>query len=162
MTLASELNSVHLLAPGVKITSYRHRQDPYRPYFMLLEDATYSYCQDIPGLRRKWEYAMKLILECINYDEHNWSVNCDFKTPSNKFGYDISGKENCTQPSSLKVISTPNNRLVDENAEKENSPQPSTSKESMPSDPPVNNIALIDDDEEENNVHSQQSTSKVI
>lgn len=128
MTLASELRSVNVLAPGVKVTSYKYRQEPYMPYFMLSEDATYAYCQDIPGLINEmgicnynpslWRlfidsstrslkvvllfenssvkpvplmYAlgmhesydtMKLILERISYDEHNWRVNCDFKVLS--------------------------------------------------------------------------------
>lgn len=125
MVLASELKSVSVLAPGVKITAYKHRQDRYMPYFLLSEDATYAYCHDIPGLMKemglskydpaKWRlfidastrsmkvvllfenssikpvpimYAvgmnesyetMKLILDRINYDVHNWRVNCDFK-----------------------------------------------------------------------------------
>lgn len=41
MALASELNNAHVLAPGVKITAYKHRQDPYMPFFLLSDCATY-------------------------------------------------------------------------------------------------------------------------
>lgn len=128
MSLTSELKSVNVLAPGVKVTAYKYRQEPHMPYFMLSEDGTSAYCQDIPGLMNKmgifnytpspWRlfidastrslkavllfenssikpvplrYAlgmkesydtMKLILDRISYDEHNWRVNCDFKVLS--------------------------------------------------------------------------------
>ncbi|KAI8116178.1 hypothetical protein CVS40_11714 [Lucilia cuprina] len=125
MTLASELKRVNILAPDDKVTTYKHRQEQYMGYFMLSEDATYAYCQDVPALMKEmgicnynptsWRlfidastrslkvvllfednsikpvplmYAigmkeshdtMKLILSRINYDKHNWRVNCDFK-----------------------------------------------------------------------------------
>lgn len=50
MPLAKELKSVNVLVPGVKVTSHKNRQEPFMPYFMLSEDATYEFCQDIPGL----------------------------------------------------------------------------------------------------------------
>lgn len=59
MILASELNSVHVLAPGVKITAYKHRQDPFMPYFTLSEDATYAYCIDIPGLMNEMGISLQ-------------------------------------------------------------------------------------------------------
>ncbi|XP_031637078.1 uncharacterized protein LOC116349672 [Contarinia nasturtii] len=124
MTLASELRSVHVLAPGVKVTEYRHRQEPFLPYYTLSEDGTYTFCHDIVGLmnaigvkykKEKWRIfidsskrslkavllyenstikpvpifygvgtketddSMEMIINSVNYNEHMWRVNCDFK-----------------------------------------------------------------------------------
>lgn len=48
--MASELNSVHVLAPGVEVTGYRHRQERFMPHFTLSEDGTYAFCHNIPSL----------------------------------------------------------------------------------------------------------------
>ncbi|XP_017488810.1 PREDICTED: uncharacterized protein LOC108377054, partial [Rhagoletis zephyria] len=50
MILASELKSVNVLAQGVKVTAYKHRQDPFMPYFKLSEDGTQAYCIDVAGV----------------------------------------------------------------------------------------------------------------
>lgn len=141
MALTSELYSFHVLAPGVKVTAYRNRQDPYMPYFILSEDATYAYCSNIRGLMNEmgihdydpneWRlfidaskrslkvvllyrdsskkpvpimYAvgmketydtMNLILNCIEYDEHKWRVNCDFKVLSLLSGMQTGYTKHC-------------------------------------------------------------------
>lgn len=76
MVLASELKSVNILAPGVKVTSYKNRQEPYMPYFMLSEDATYAYCQDIPGLMNEMGIS--------NYNPTRWRLFIDASTRSLK------------------------------------------------------------------------------
>lgn len=48
--LARELKSVDVLARGVKVTGYRHRQDQFLPHFTLSEDKTYAYCNNIGNL----------------------------------------------------------------------------------------------------------------
>lgn len=69
MVLASELNSVHVLAPGVQISSYKHRQDPYLPYFLLSEDAIYAFCTNIQGLMNE--------MGIHNYDPNDWRLFID-------------------------------------------------------------------------------------
>lgn len=74
--LASELKSVNVLAPGVKVTGFRHRQEQFKPYFTLSDDKSYAYCHDIASLM--------LEMNISYFDPDEWRIFIDSSKSSLK------------------------------------------------------------------------------
>lgn len=74
--LARELKLLHVLAPGVKVTGFRHRQEPFMPFFTLSDDKTYAYCHDIATLML--EMGVKF------FDPDDWRIFIDSSKSSLK------------------------------------------------------------------------------
>ncbi|XP_031629028.1 uncharacterized protein LOC116344571 [Contarinia nasturtii] len=77
MTLASELRSVHVLAPCVKVTEYRHRQEPFLPTLLTgLNKAYCKYCCPFCKWDSRWKGGN-------HYDKKNWPL----RTERGRVGY---------------------------------------------------------------------------
>lgn len=73
--LAADLKSLHLLEPGVKVSSFRTRQHSFVPYFTVNETNTFVYCNNIVGLMNEMS---------IQYNPADWRIFIDSSKESLK------------------------------------------------------------------------------
>lgn len=122
--LVQHLKAVNILAPDVKVTGFRKRQEGLKQFFKVSNNNTFAHCDNIPGLMesmnvaynpKEWRLfidsskrtlkavllhidnaknsvpvavstdtketynSMKLILEAVKYNEHQWKICADLK-----------------------------------------------------------------------------------
>lgn len=73
--LAADLKNLHLLEPGVKISSFRTRQHTFHPFFTVNDTNTFVYCNDIVGLMNEMG---------IQYNPADWRIFIDSSQKSLK------------------------------------------------------------------------------
>lgn len=73
--LASFLNARNLLAPGTRVSVYRKRQSDFQNFFMVNEDKTYAYCNDVDTL---------MVAMDIEYKPEEWRLFIDSSSTSLK------------------------------------------------------------------------------
>lgn len=73
--LAADLKSLHLLEPGVSVTSFRKRQDSFMSFFSVNDDNTFAYCNDIKGIMNAMNFE---------YNHEDWRIFIDSSKKSLK------------------------------------------------------------------------------